>query len=411
MTELQECWPGSPRSRALAWGLAGVSVLGFGAVWALDLRRFGWSAVGTNLLSGVMLVVFFVGLGTLLSLRQPANPIGWLLTAAGMTWLVSGAASDFAKHAVAKDHVTVAAQLAAALDANIWPLGVLCAVGLPLLLFPAGRLRSNRWRWVFGTMVADCLLLLVVLAVTPGRVVTPTNAAGSLVNPWGVERLGTVASVATNVGLPLFLLTILAAVVGVIARFRAASGAERLQLRWVLTGAALAISGILTVYLGGLVLGLSPGVTNVAVSAGIGCLPLSFTVAILRYRLYDLDRIVSRTVSYAIVSGLLVAAYVGLVTAVSRLTPSGNSLAVAASTLAVAALFRPLRRRVQAAVDRRFNRSRYDSARTVENFSLRLREQVDLDSVRADLLAVVHDTVQPATASLWLRSGTSGAAP
>jgi hypothetical protein len=130
---------------------------------------------------------------------------------------------------------------------------------------------------------------------------------------------------------------------------------------------------------------------------------MSLTVAVLRYRLYELDRVVSRTVTYAAVTGLLVATYAGLVTAVSRLTPSGSSLAVAASTLAVAALFQPVRRRVQAAVDRRFNRTRYDAARTVEQFRLRLRDEVDLDAVRSDLLTVVHRTVQPAGVALWLR--------
>ena len=136
---------------------------------------------------------------------------------------------------------------------------------------------------------------------------------------------------------------------------------------------------------------------------GIGSLPLSVAIAILRYRLYDLDRIISRTLSYAVVTGLLVAAYVGSVATVSRLIPSGSSVAVAASTLAVAAAFQPLRRRVQAAVDRQFNRSRYDAGRTVEAFSRSLREQVDLDVVRSDLLDVVHVTLQPSQAALWLR--------
>ncbi len=403
MSERMETWSASPRARLLAQGLGGGAVLAFAGLEVLNLRHYGWSALGTNFVSGVMLVLSFVGLGTLLSLRQPANPIGWLLTAAGLTWLVTGATSDFAGRAVADGHVTVAARLAASVDANLWPLGVLCSVGLPLLLFPAGRVRSNRWRWVLVAMVIVGLLLLVTFFVTPGPIVDPTDAAPTLVNPWGVDALATVAAVVTNIGLPIFMLMMLAAVVGVVARFRAAVGAERLQLRWVLTGAVLAITGMLIVYLGGLLLGLSPGVTNVAVSVGIGCLPVSFTVAILRYRLYDLDRIVSRTVSYAAVSGLLVAVYVILVTMASRLTPTGSSLTVAASTLAVAALFQPLRRRVQAIVDRRFNRSRYDASRTVEAFSLRLREQVDLQAVCSDLLGLVHDTLQPVSAGLWLR--------
>ena len=152
------------------------------------------------------------------------------------------------------------------------------------------------------------------------------------------------------------------------------------------------------------------GVFDAMVVVGIACVPASFTVAILRYRLYDLDRIVSRTVSYAAVTGLLLATYVVVVTTVSRLTPGGSSLAVAASTLAVAALFQPVRRRMQDLVDRRFNRSRYDAARTVEAFRTRLRSQVDLDTVRADLLTVTRDTMQPTAAALWLRP-PDGATP
>jgi len=144
-------------------------------------------------------------------------------------------------------------------------------------------------------------------------------------------------------------------------------------------------------------------VASVLAATMLAGLPVAIGVAILRYRLYDIDRIVSRTVGYGVVTGLLVGVYVGLVTGVSRLTPGGSSLAVAASTLAVAALFQPVRRRVQSVVDRRFNRSRYDAARTIDAYSARLREQVDLDSVHRDLLAVVRGTMQPASVGLWLR--------
>ncbi|GAC1331466.1 MAG: hypothetical protein NVSMB13_19800 [Mycobacteriales bacterium] len=137
-------------------------------------------------------------------------------------------------------------------------------------------------------------------------------------------------------------------------------------------------------------------------------MPAAAGLSILRYRLYDIDRIISRTVGYALVTGLLVAVYVGLVNAVSRLTPGGNSLAVAASTLSVAALFQPVRRRVQAGVDRRFNRSRYDAARTIDAFSARLREEVDLTSLQGDLLGVVRRTMQPASVGLWLRDSRAG---
>jgi hypothetical protein len=202
--------------------------------------------------------------------------------------------------------------------------------------------------------------------------------------------------------------------IGIALRFRSTSGIERQQLRWVRAGAILAVASMFLVYVPGVVATkvvavndaiahVSTGVFDALVVVGIACVPASFTVAILRYRLYDLDRIVSRTVSYAAVTGLLLATYVVVVTTVSRLTPGGSSLAVAASTLAVAALFQPVRRRMQDLVDRRFNRSRYDAARTVEAFRTRLRSQVDLDTVRADLLTVTRDTMQPTAAALWLR--------
>jgi hypothetical protein len=222
-------------------------------------------------------------------------------------------------------------------------------------------------------------------------------------SPWALERGSDVASAAGTLGGVAVMLSVLMAMVGVALRFRSATGVERQQLRWVRAGAVLAVVGMLSVAIGSGLLGLSSGVSDVLVTLGIACVPLSLTVAVLRYRLYELDRVVSRTVTYAAVTGLLVATYVGLVTAVSRLTPSSSSLAVAASTLAVAALFQPLRRRVQSRVDRRFNRARYDAARTVEDFRLRLRDEVHLDAVRDDLLAVVRRTVQPEAAGLWLR--------
>jgi len=409
MTDTAALWTGSRRSRLLAWTLAGVGVLGFSTLLVANLVQDGWGGLGADAISGVLDVLFFVGLGTLLALRQPANAIGWLLTAGGLTSLLQRVTGGVAERAVTSGHVTVADRLAAAVESNLWPVAVLCSIGLPLLLFPSGRLRSRGSRLLLGVMLAAGLLLLATFALTPGPLVDPTGTSALVVNPTGVDGLGSLTTVTTNLGLPVFMLSMLSAVAGVIARFRSATGIERQQLRWVLVGAALALCGILIVYVGGFLLGLSPAVASVAVTVGTGCLPVAFTVAILRYRLYDLDRVVSRTVTYAALSGLLVATYVGLVTAVSRLTPSSSSLSVAASTLAVAALFQPLRRRVQAVVDQRFNRARYDAARTVEAFSLRLREEVDLEAVRDDLLAVVRLTLQPASTTLWLRD-TRGAA-
>jgi hypothetical protein len=216
-------------------------------------------------------------------------------------------------------------------------------------------------------------------------------------NPFGQPGLaGTVAKGMAAAGLALHFASLPAAVLCVILRFRASRGVERQQMRWVATGAAVALIG-LAIPLGGI---RGPWLDPVLVLL----VPATVAVAVLRYRLWDLDRLVSRTVTYAAVTALLLVPYLLVVPAASELVAGSGSLAVAAATLAVAALFQPLRRRVQDLVDRRFNRRRYDAARTVEGFARRLRDQLDLDALRDELLGVVDQTVQPARASLWLRS-------
>ncbi len=186
-------------------------------------------------------------------------------------------------------------------------------------------------------------------------------------------------------------------------RFRSSRGVERQQLRWVAAGATVAVVGpLLLISLKAL--GVLPRVDSFSWSR-CWAVPLAIAVSVLRYRLWDLDRLVSRTVTYAVVTALLVVPYLLVVPAATRLVEGSGSLAVAAATLAVAALFSPVRRRVQELVDRRFNRRRYDAARTVEGFAARLRDQVDLDALHGELLAVVDQTVQPTRASLWLRLG------
>jgi hypothetical protein len=191
-----------------------------------------------------------------------------------------------------------------------------------------------------------------------------------------------------------------AAALSVVLRFRASRGVERQQLRWVAAGAALAVAGpVLLVPLDAL--GLVP--TDAFSWPLLLSVPLAIAVAVLRYRLWDLDRLVSRTLAYGLLTVLLGLGYAAVVLGLGRLLPDSSSLAVAAATLAVAALFQPLRRRVQDLVDRRFNRRRFDAARTVDAFAVRLRDQVDLDALHGELLAVVTQTVQPTRASLWLR--------
>jgi hypothetical protein len=241
----------------------------------------------------------------------------------------------------------------------------------------------------------------VVGALKPTQLVSTPLANPLALHGWA----GTAAQVADSVGGVLLVGGLVASLVCVVLRFRASRGVERQQLRWVAAGATAAVVGVLTataLLVGGALLGFTSGAWGVAVLA-LPCMPASVAVAVLRYRLWDLDRLVSRTVTYALVTGLLVLPYLLILPVATRLAQGSGSLAVAAATLAVAAAFQPVRRRVQDLVDRRFNRARYDAARTVAAFAARLREQVDLDVLTAELLAVVDDTIQPTQASLWLR--------
>jgi hypothetical protein len=221
-------------------------------------------------------------------------------------------------------------------------------------------------------------------------------------NPFGLAGpAGHVAAVLTIVGVVLHWLSLPPAAVCVVLRFRSSRGVERQQMRWVAAGVGGAVAGLLLALPGGL--GIAPAWISGIVFPALLCPPVAVGVAVLRYRLYDLDRVISRTVTYGLLTVLLGLGYAAVVLGLGRLLPQGSSLAVAAATLAVAAAFSPLRRRVQGLVDRRFNRRRYDAAGTVEAFAARLRDQVDLDVLHTELLAVVDQTVQPTRASLWLR--------
>jgi hypothetical protein len=238
---------------------------------------------------------------------------------------------------------------------------------------------------------------VVANALAPG----PLEEAG-IDNPLSLAgSAGKVAAVLAIVGILLHWLSLPPAAVCVVLRFRSSRGVERQQLRWVAAGVAAAVAGLLISLPGGL--GFAPGWISNLVFPALLCPPVAVAVAVLRYRLYDLDRVVSRTLTYALLTVLLGLGYAAVVLGLGRLLPEGSSLAVAAATLAAAAAFSPVRRRVQAAVDRRFNRRRYDATGTVEAFAARLRDQVDLDALHTELLAVVDQTVQPTRASLWLR--------
>jgi len=283
---------------------------------------------------------------------------------------------------------------------------------LPIALFPDGRMPSARWRatvWAYGGLA---VLWLGVLAVwqADGILLRPIQVDSSgqtliLNQPTGVWKT---LNMATSVLLIPYLVLSLAWVVRQIRAYRRAAGETRQQLKWLMGGGAVCIAGFITdIALSGQKAQLLSVISYAGVTA-FAALPISIGVGILRYRLYEIDRLISRTLSYLIVTGLLVSMFLGLVVVITRVLPFSSPVAVAASTLAAAALFNPLRRRVQRLVDRRFNRARYDVEATVTAFRLRLREAVDLDTVQRELLRTVDRAVEPAHVSLWITPSATG---
>jgi hypothetical protein len=383
--------------------------------WALWLAAFGCCAAGLLvtlaiyrpltvgvLVEGAVYAFFFVlgfaTVGLLLALRRPANPIGWLYLAASLAWAYSIPVQPWIDQLV-REHrpLPLIPQLVAATGDLSWAPAIGLGVTLPALLLPNGHLRSRRWRLVVITSVTGLVLVMVAGPLSPG----PLEEMG-VDNPFGLTGpAGTVAGVLTIVGILLHWLSLPPAAVCVVLRFRSSAGVERQQLRWVAAGVAGAVGLMLMSLPSGL--GFAPDWISNLVFPALLLPPLAVAVAVLRYRLYDLDRVISRTVAYALLTLLLGLGYAAVVLGLGRLLPEGSSLAVAAATLAAAAAFSPLRRRVQQVVDRRFNRRRYHAARTVEAFAARLRDQVDLGALHGELLAVVDQTMQPTRASLWLR--------
>jgi hypothetical protein len=391
-------WPGW-----LAWGLWGLAVLGLASVpWFDRLTRQAGrpelTQVNASTIPYLLAIVVAATVGAVLASRLPRHPVGWLLLGVGLSVAGSGVADGYARYGlVARPGVLPAARWIAIYSPATNIIG-LALVGYVLLLTPTGSLPSPRWRWWGRLAAAGPVAFVAALTVGPGLVIPPYD---TVIDPVAIPALAGAVLVAIVAG---FFLTVAGLVVGagsLLARFRRARGVERQQLRWLalaaaLTGAGAAVVGV----------GMAMGATAVPLFAAGVCLallPLATGAAILRYRLYDLDRIVSRTVAYGLLTVLLGLGYAVVVLGLGRLLPEGSSLVVAAATLAGAAVFQPLRRRIQQAVDRRFNRRRHDAGRIIEAFGARLRDQVDLDTLTAEVLAVVDQTMAPTRASLWLR--------
>jgi hypothetical protein len=358
---------------------------------------------GSFLVPIVSLLVY-VGVGLLLVLRLPRQPVGWLLLAAGMLFQLCFAAQAYSWAALVRLPGTLPLG-AAVLVGYAW-IPALGCLFLAITLFPTGRLPSRRWRVPVAFVVTANALMLVASLVTPQlQVPQPLGGQGApptVVNPLVID--GTLAALLGYVNSsPLTYLVYLIPLAAVLARFRTATGIERLQLKWFTYASSFMILFFVAVaplfpYLAG----LGPPVALIA----LDLIPISVAIAILRYRLYDIDILIERTLVYGVTTGAIgLTFFSGIVVLQALLRPftSGSEVAVAISTLVSFALFQPLRSRVQDAVDRRFYRSRYDAARTVDAFSMRLRDEVDLDSVRGELLDAVGKTLSPIHASVWLR--------
>jgi hypothetical protein len=389
------------RAIGLAWALWALAILGLAVVVWLDrlLRHAARPELVVLIPSAIPPVlgtVVTATVGAVLAARRPAHPVGWLLLAFGLSLSAAGAATAYANYGTAQADAPTAG--VAALYAPAAIVVAMACSGLVLLLTPTGTLPSPRWRWLAGVTAATpfVLLLVVTLWSRPGD-----RRAQALESPLDLHALDGGLLVAYRAAFAVAIGAVVVAAASLVVRFRRARGVERQQLRWVVLATVL-VTLLALVNLAALALGayaLAPlvgGLNPPILSAAIGA-------AILRYRLYDLDRIVSRALAYGLLTVLLGGGYALVVLGLGQLLPWDSSLVVAAATLALATAFQPARRRVQAAVDRRFNRRRYDAARTIEAFSARLRQQVDLDTLTADLLSVVDQTMQPTQASLWLR--------
>jgi hypothetical protein len=377
------------RTARLAWSFFLVTLA---LLAPMVLLSAGREEAFDTILYGV-LTVAFSGTGALIVSAEPRNSIGWVFLAVGLSGAGWELAEGWGHYATDEDLPGGEAGEWVILWSWVVDFAVLTVV---FLLFPDGRLPSPRWRaWLWVLAAATALAL-------PGQALSPDLGSefSSGTNPMAAESLPT--DLMLNAGLTLMLVTLGAAVASLVVRFRRGEYVERQQLKWIATAASLLLGvGVVAIFLW-----YETVLVQIAFALALVSLPLAVGVAILRHRLYDIDVVIRRTVVYGAVTATLAAAYLGSVLllqlALSPLTED-SGLAIAGSTLAVAALFRPVLGRVQEIVDRRFYRRRYDAARTLEAFGVRLRDEVELDALNAELRAVVAETMQPAHVSLWLR--------
>jgi hypothetical protein len=387
--------------RLLAWTLLGaalaclLTIVVLAVATAFELERSETPVV--------LVALSFAVVGGIVAAGAPRNTIGWFLLAIGSGLALLSVTQALVELEIASPGSVPGASAVAWLSPNVgFATLVLIVALLPRL--PSGTFLSRRWRAVD---------LLAVAAFVAGSAISfepgPIAEHPEFDNPLGIRGFDTVDAVLGPIALVLLLALLVVSLASVVVRFRRARGIERLQLKWV--GLSIAVTVVLWLVALAFSLGDSDSLIWVVWSLSLCTMPVSIGVAVLRYRLYDIDRVISKTLVYGALTVVLGAAYAGLVLAGQALFSSfagGSDLAIAASTLLVAALFLPLRSRLQLLVDRRFYRRRYDAKRTLEVFGARLREQVELETLQAELRGVVTDTMQPAHVSLWRREVSAG---
>jgi hypothetical protein len=389
----------------VAWALWGLTLLSLPVgIWLHQLlRRAGLAELSSLQAANVLWILAGVTaatVGAVLASRRPTHPVGWLLLVVAVSEQFTNLVGDYVHYGVMGRPGGLPAASYLSGFYNSGTVVVVACIGFIALLTPTGALPSPRWRWWTRVVVAALVVLLVSAALDPHPLVPEDPAfRNPLAAPPALANLLAVAAVVSAV---ILLVGLVVAAGSLVVRYRRARGIERQQLRWLALAAAVSAVALL-VAVAAAVRGWSLSVVLAAAGTSVVLLPLATGAAILRYRLYDLDRIISRTVAYGLLTVLLGVGYAAVVLGLGRLLPEDSSLVVAAATLAVAAAFQPARRRVQQGVDRRFNRRRHDASRLIEAFGARLRDQVDLDTLTAQVLGVVDQTMQPTQASLWLR--------